>query len=94
MTSLYSGQAIRAGLKDFVLARLLSAVLSLGTNILLVRWMDEAGYAGYVTLTSLQLSSLLLFSFGIERVLARFSGQALLAWPRAAFTRLVAGSLA
>ena len=94
MTSLYSGQAIRAGLKDFVLARLLSAVLSLGTNILLVRWMDEAGYAGYVTLTSLQLSSLLLFSFGIERVLARFSGQALLAWPRAAFKLLVAGSLA
>lgn len=93
MTGLYSGQAIRAGLKDFVLARVLSALLSLGTNILLVRWMDEEGYAAYVTLTSLQLSSLLLFSFGIERMLARFSGQALLTWPRAAFDRLVAGSV-
>lgn len=91
--SLYSSANLRAGLRDFLFGRLAAALLSFIANILIVRVMSEEAYAGYATLTGLQLTLLLLISFGIERVMVRYGGEGAMRWPRRRLGGLIAGGL-
>lgn len=92
--SLYSAANLRTGLRDFLSGRIAAALLSFIANILIVRAMSEEAYAGYATLTGLQLTLLLLVSFGIERVMARYGGEGAMRWPRRRLVGLIVGGLA
>lgn len=91
--SLYSATNLRAGLRDFLLGRLAAAVLGFIANILIVRVMTEDAYADYATLTGLQLTILLLLSFGIERVMTRFAGEGVMRWSRQELEKMIGGGL-
>lgn len=91
--SLYSSANLRAGLRDFLFGRLAAALLSFIANILIVRVMSEEAYAGYATLTGLQLTLLLLISFGVERVMVRYGGEGATRWPRRRLGGLIVGGL-
>lgn len=92
--SFYSAAKIRAGLRDFLLGRLIAVVLSFATNILIVRELSDDAYANYATLIGLQLSLLSLLSFGIERVMARYAGEGAMRWTATNLARLIGGGVA
>jgi len=91
--SIYSIVSIRSGLREFLLGRFVAAILSFLANILIVRELAEDAYASYATLTGLQLIFLLLLSFGIERAMARFAGEAAMRWSRSSLLQLVGGGV-
>ena len=80
-------------MREFLLGRLAAAALSFVANILIVRMLAEDAYASYATLTGLQLILLLLFSFGIERVMARYAGVGAMNWARRSLLQLVGGGV-
>lgn len=91
--SIYSVERIRSGLREFILGRAAAAALSFVANILIVRELAEDAYASYATLTGLQLIFLLLLSFGIERVMARYAGEGSMRWSRRSLLQLIGGGV-
>lgn len=91
--SIYSAAKIRSGLREFLLGRVAAAGLSFVTNILIVRQLAEDAYASYATLAGLQLILVLLLSFGIERVMARYAGEGAMRWSRRSLLQLVGGGV-
>jgi len=87
--SLYTAKTIRFGLRDFLVGRIIAALLSLVANLMIVRTMAADPYADYITLSGLQLLLLLLVSFGIERIMSCFVGEGVARWPRNEVTWMI-----
>ncbi len=72
----YSRDAVRRGIRHYLLGRALSGVASFTTIILLVRFMDIEAYAGFTALTGLTTLGTILSDLGLERVIARYVPEA------------------
>lgn len=72
MSGHYSKTAVRASLLHFIFGKALNAVVSLGTIVLMARWIAPADYGAYIAFAALQVTMLAASTLGIETTAERF----------------------
>jgi O-antigen/teichoic acid export membrane protein len=72
MSSHYSKVNLRASLMHFLFGKVLNAIVSLLTLILLARWLAPDAYGVYIAFVALQSSLLAFSSLGIDATTERF----------------------
>lgn len=71
-SSPYSGDNVRRGVIHYLFGRGVAGLAGFATVLLLVRYMDVQGYAGYTALSGLAMMCGVISTLGLERAIARY----------------------